>query len=139
MGQATQIKIDFQNVSRMNRCSYDVASQNHFLMLTGLSRKTLFRYRQLALKAIPDYEDVSDRWYEYRFGDSFVAARVKALSRGLIPPKNIDRPPFCRKQLEILNSVAAMFKQGMRAEEFTELHQVNPNHWRKYYVHSNHN
>lgn len=129
--QGLQSQLLIENVSqRMSGHSYDTAKQSEFLALTGVSRATLHRYRQLA-KLIPDYEMVSDRWHEFKFGESIVDRRIRSSRRTHFV---LDKPPYCRRQMEILSAIASMYKQGLSTIEITCLLTNNPNIWRKYHA-----
>lgn len=112
---------------------FDLANLDQVCELLNVSPKTLYRYRELASKCVPCYDLISEQWWQYRFEESYIESIVWARVRRKNAPKRIDKPPFCRKQIEILQAIAAMLKTGLTETEISNIQSNNPNYWRNYH------
>jgi len=96
--------------------------QQKYLINQGLSKTSLFRYRRFALHNIPDYQKACDRWWQVRYHRPHKPAR----------DGSIDKPPYCRIQVESLLAVRAGLRD-FTTFEFAIAQRAKPNFWRRYY------
>ena len=95
-----------------------------------VSKPTFNDYRRFALKHIPDYEEVCDRIWIEKYGQSVHTIRLAFILKNQRPP-SIDQPPYYEPQLQILEGVQRLIKRTGSRRLAVQRLQNHPNSWRK--------
>ncbi|NEQ64488.1 MAG: hypothetical protein F6K21_03100 [Symploca sp. SIO2D2] len=90
----------------------------------GVTQRTLLKYRKLAYKYIPAYQQsCSDRYPEYEL--DLKRSKVRR-DRGEKPKTVLpDPPPFTDIEVKVLEQIASLYSKGLIDEQVVKLLEVN--------------
>ncbi|NEP10657.1 MAG: hypothetical protein F6K14_10665 [Symploca sp. SIO2C1] len=87
--------------------------------LIGVSKKTLTKYRILAYKFIPEYqESCTNRFPSYQLQKEVERERIE--SGVTVRPLYPDPPPFTKIEVDILKQIAELYKSKMNGKRMSD-------------------